>query len=118
MSISKSGLSPRSDERDELASWLDRLTEWVNLLRARLRDWFGSNRSIRLERFSRRLVDLQEKERRRIALEPHDEIGHTVTALDVALDPDDGQLDAMGLVPTLHADAQITARMPYGSASS
>lgn len=48
----------------------------------------------RLERLSRRLVDLQEEERRRLALELHDEFGQTVTALNMTLDVDEEGLAA------------------------
>jgi PAS domain S-box-containing protein len=40
----------------------------------------------RLARLSRRLVDAQEQERRRIARELHDEVGQNLTALTISLD--------------------------------
>lgn len=40
----------------------------------------------RMARLSHRLVEAQEKERRRIAQELHDEIGQTLTALSISLD--------------------------------
>ncbi|QXD16573.1 PAS domain S-box protein [Rhodocaloribacter litoris] len=41
---------------------------------------------VRLERLSHRLVEVQEQERRHIALELHDEIGQVLTALNYTLD--------------------------------
>lgn len=42
--------------------------------------------AVRLEAFSRRLVEVQEKERRQLARELHDEIGQLLTTLQLALD--------------------------------
>jgi len=47
---------------------------------------------IRLERLSHRLVEVQESERRHIALELHDEIGQVLTALNFTLDFTDAAL--------------------------
>jgi len=43
----------------------------------------------RLERLSRQLVESQEQERRRVALELHDEIGQLLTAIKLSLDTTD-----------------------------
>ncbi len=47
---------------------------------------------VRLERLSHRLVEVQEAERRHIALELHDEIGQVLTALNYTLDFTDSSL--------------------------
>jgi PAS domain S-box-containing protein len=53
--------------------------------RKRVEDALRENRA-RLARLSRRLVDAQEQERRRIARELHDEVGQNLTALTISLD--------------------------------
>ena len=47
-----------------------------------------------LKHLSRRLIEIQEEERRRIALELHDEVGQMLTALRLALDIDEASLPA------------------------
>jgi PAS domain S-box-containing protein len=53
--------------------------------RKRAEDALRESRA-RLARLSRRLVDAQEQERRRIARELHDEVGQSLTALTISLD--------------------------------
>ena len=48
----------------------------------------------RQEQLSRRLVQVQEEERRRLALELHDEIGQVLTALRLSFDTDDPAMPA------------------------
>ena len=47
-----------------------------------------------LQQLSRRLIEIQEKERRHIALELHDEVGQMLTVLRLALDLDEASLPA------------------------
>ena len=47
-----------------------------------------------LKQLSRRLIEIQEEERRHIALELHDEVGQMLTALQIALDIDEASLPA------------------------
>jgi PAS domain S-box-containing protein len=86
-------------ERDRQTLQLFLATAAVALENARLFDEAGGARE-RLRTLSRRLVDVQESERRSIARELHDEIGQILTGLNLALDaaPGAGLGDARGMV--------------------
>src|SRR6185436_7417758 len=61
----------------------------------------------RLELLSRRLVDVQEAERRRIARELHDQVGQELTALKLTLDRFDAQGAAGSAQAIIDAQSQV-----------
>ena len=63
----------------------EELLEEVRLLRGQL-EQLRAKYADRLEALSRRLVEVQEQERRHLALELHDEIGQHLTGLKLALE--------------------------------
>lgn len=76
-------LVPVLDERDDIELLLFCLNDVTERMRGEM-DLRVSN--TRLRELSRQLVEVQEKERRRIARELHDEIGQGLTALKLALE--------------------------------
>jgi len=76
----RTGLPPRGDEFGQLTRSFDQMAQAVEqreLETRRARD--------KLQVLSRRLVEVQETERRRIALELHDEIGQSLTVAELNL---------------------------------
>ena len=61
-----------------------------------------------LKHLSRRLIEIQEAERRHIALELHDEVGQMLTALRIALDIDEALVPA-ALMPPVTASGSALA---------
>ncbi len=81
----------------------------IAIQQARLFEWLSTAHE-RLQILSRRLVEVQETERRRIAHELHDEIGQTLTAVQVNLQALQHPTNTTQLVPRLEESIDIVER--------
>jgi PAS domain S-box-containing protein len=81
----------------------------IAIQQARLFEWLSTAHE-RLQILSRRLVEVQETERRRIAHELHDEIGQTLTAVHINLQALQHPMDTTQLVPRLEESIDIVER--------
>lgn len=80
---SQTGREFTQDDLDLLRVVADRVAPAIE--RARLMERLRAGRE-RLELLSRRLLNVQEEQRRRVAIELHDELGQILTALKIDLD--------------------------------
>ncbi|MFP5245727.1 MAG: GAF domain-containing protein, partial [Thermoanaerobaculia bacterium] len=91
-SVVASSIEPRhfvQDEVDLMSVVADRVAPAIE--RARLLESLHAGRE-RLEALSRRLLSVQEEERRRLAIELHDELGQLLTAVKISLESVPAQL--------------------------